>query len=112
MALNRVFTAYQSVGAVEMRLKKAQKPSWIMGYEQPRQPLVDIGDHLATHLTRQTIPDKAVRALKLDLLSLDYLTGDTITDPTAAHTPFFMPTNENVPHERQHRFIQDTFAAG
>ena len=73
---------------------------------------MDIGHHLATHLMRHTIPDKAVRALKLDVLSLDYLTGDTITDTAVAQTPFFIPTSENVPHERQHRFIQDTFTVG
>lgn len=63
---------------------------------------MDIRDYLTTRSTTQTIPDGIVRALQFDLRLVNYLTGDTITDPAAAHTPLLIPTNENVLHERQY----------
>ena len=89
------------------KLKKAQQPSWLFRYYRHRETLLSICDHLV-NLPNQIVPDGITRELHIEFRPLEYMTGNTLTDPAASSTPFFMPTHEPVLRLSQHQSVKHT----
>ena len=89
------------------KLKKTQQPSWLFRYHRHRENLLSICDHLV-NLPNQTVHDDVAGELHLEFRPLEYMTGNTLTDPAASSTPFFMPTHEPVLRGTQHQSVKHT----